>query len=57
MIMNRLKRDIRELWVAEVDDGPVGFMLLEFETDDQNVEVDWLDSDLTIEFLGKWNFI
>jgi ribosomal protein S18 acetylase RimI-like enzyme len=43
IIMERLERGKRELWVADVDAIPVGFMLLEFEKDDQNIEIDWFD--------------
>ncbi|TFG29992.1 GNAT family N-acetyltransferase [Candidatus Thorarchaeota archaeon] len=43
IIMERLKKDERELWIAEVETIPVGFMLLEFETENQNVEIDWFD--------------
>jgi ribosomal protein S18 acetylase RimI-like enzyme len=43
IIMERLRKGRRELWVAEIDAAPVGFMLLDFETENQNVEIDWLD--------------
>ena len=41
--MNRLKRKMRELWVAEVDNVSVGFMLLELEIKECNIEIDWFD--------------
>jgi ribosomal protein S18 acetylase RimI-like enzyme len=43
LIMERISKDLRELWVAEVNDRPAGFMLLEFEPLDKNVEIDWFD--------------
>ncbi len=43
IIMERLEKEARELWVVESDNIPVGFMLLEFEAKDQNVEIDWFD--------------
>jgi len=43
IIIERLEKEPRELWVAESDCIPIGFMLLEFESEDQNVEIDWFD--------------
>ena len=43
IIIERLEKEARELWVAESNNISVGFMLLEFESKDQNVEIDWFD--------------
>ena len=43
IVMERLQEGERELWVAEIEGTAVGFMLLEFETEERNVEIDWFD--------------
>jgi len=52
IIIERLEKEPRELWVAESDNFSVGFMLLEFETEDQNVEIDWFDIHPDYQKLG-----
>lgn len=42
-IVERLEQEEKELCVAEKNGIPVGFMLLEFELQDRNVEIDWFD--------------
>lgn len=41
--IERSEKESRELWVAEVETAPVGFMLLEFEAEEKNIEIDWFD--------------
>lgn len=43
IIMERIEKDDRELWVAETGGVPVGFMVLEFQVEDKNIEIDWFD--------------
>jgi ribosomal protein S18 acetylase RimI-like enzyme len=43
IVIEWLEDEKKELWVAEVENTQVGFMLLEFETENQNVEIDWFD--------------
>ncbi|TFG98175.1 GNAT family N-acetyltransferase [Candidatus Thorarchaeota archaeon] len=43
IIMERVKEEKRELWVAIVENTQVGFMLLDFEEETLNVEIDWFD--------------
>ena len=40
---DRSKQEKGELWVAKTNGVAIGFMLLEFETETRNVEIDWLD--------------
>ena len=43
VVVNRIKNKNRELWVAEANAAAIGFMLLEFEPEDNNIEIDWFD--------------
>ncbi|TFG99119.1 MAG: N-acetyltransferase, partial [Candidatus Thorarchaeota archaeon] len=43
IVIGWLEDENKELWVAEVENIQVGFMLLDFETETLNVEIDWFD--------------
>ena len=43
ILMERLEKETRELWVAESENIQVGFMLLEFQIQEHNIEIDWFD--------------